>query len=55
MVCLLRAMEGAGRTGFARQFRSSFGFVIPAKAGIQKQRDEHPVWMPACAGMTVAD
>jgi hypothetical protein len=28
--------------------------VIPAKAGIQKQREEHTVWMPAFAGMTVA-
>jgi hypothetical protein len=40
-------------SGFARQFRCGFGFVIPAKAGIQKQRDEYTVWMPACAGMTV--
>jgi hypothetical protein len=32
----------------------SLRFVIPAKAGIQTQRDEHKVWMPAFAGMTVA-
>jgi hypothetical protein len=40
--------------GFAHQFRCSLRFVIPAKAGIQTQRDEHRVWMPAFAGMTVA-
>jgi hypothetical protein len=45
---------GYGYGVFARQFRCGFGFVIPAKAGIQKQRDKHTVWMPACAGMTVA-
>jgi len=45
---------GFARSVFARQFRCGFGFVIPAKAGIQKQRDKHTVWMPACAGMTVA-
>ena len=46
---------GIQRPGvFARQFRCGFGFVIPAKAGIQKQRDKHTVWMPACAGMTFA-
>jgi hypothetical protein len=45
---------GKGRRGFARQFRCGVGFVIPAKAGIQKQRDENTVWMPAFAGMTVA-
>jgi len=41
--------------GFAHQSRCGLRFVIPAKAGIQKQRDEHTVWMPAFAGMTVAD
>ena len=40
--------------GFAHQFRFDLPFVIPAKAGIQKQRGEHTVWMPAFAGMTVA-
>jgi len=28
-------------------------FVIPAKAGIQKIREEQTAWMPAFAGMTV--